>query len=290
MTAPTTDTAQRPRSLPAAPERESLYRHRVSILKGLRDVWRARAIIGALAERQMRTRYKQALLGFLWAIITPFTLMVAFTVVFGRIADVDTGGVPYAVFAFVGIVAWDFTSTSLNQGSLSLVNSLPLLNKINCPREVFPLSFMAVSAVDCMLSLVALGVLFAITTTMPAATSWWVLFVAPVHLLFTAAVVLGSSILVVYVRDLRYALPLLLQLGLLVTPVAYGTDSVPEQWRGLFAALNPLSGIIDGYRRAVLLGSPPGGLFVVSALSTLVLFAAGYWLFRRLEIWITDVA
>ncbi len=279
-----------PPSPAVGPPDDILYKHRVSIIRGLRECWGARSIVLSLAERSLRTRYKQAFLGYLWAIITPLVLMVGFTIIFGRIAKVDTNGAPYVLFAFLGVVAWDFTSTALDQGSLSLINSLSLLNKIACPREVFPLSNMAVAAADATLSVTCLLVLFAITGTLPSVTSVWVLAILPVHILLTAAITMGASIVVVYLRDLRYALPLMLQFGLLVTPVAYGLDVIPGAFRMLYVVVNPLGGIIDAYREAVLFGHAPGRYFAAAAASTVVIFLGSYWLFKRLEIWITDVA
>lgn len=278
------------RPLPEAPPPELVYHHSVSLVQGLREGWRSRLLVSTLAERQLRTRYKQAFLGFLWAVIKPLVLMVAFTVVFGRIADVETGGAPYVLFSFIGVIAWDFTSTALDQGSLSLINSLPLLNKIACPREVFPLSYMAVAGVDALLSATCLAVLFGVTGTMPEITTFWVLLILPVHVIVTAAVTMGAAILVVYLRDLRYALPLLLQFGLLITPVAYGLDTLPSQWRLPSVIVNPVAGVIDGYRQVMLFGEAPGRYFFAAAGSAVAMFLVAYWLFKRLEIWITDVA
>jgi ABC-type polysaccharide/polyol phosphate export permease len=274
-----------------APPLDMRFRRRLRLLGAIREVWRARELVRTLAERELRARYKQAVLGVAWAVVTPLALMLVFTLFVNRIARIDTGGAPYPLFAYIGLLPWTFFSTSVNQGGQSLVQNIPLLNKVYCPREVFPLASVAVAGLDSAVALVALGGLFVVTGYAPALTSYWVPLLLLVQVAFTLGVALITSAVVVYLRDLRHALPILLQLGLFATPVAYGIDVVPVSMRVPYAVLNPLGAVIDGYRRTVLLGLGPNwDLVVPAAGSALVVLVAGYLVFKRMETGFADVA
>lgn len=276
---------------PTAPPADLIFRRRVRFGAAVAEVWRSRELVRTLAEREIRARYKQALLGFSWAVITPLVLMVVFTLFVRRVADIDTGGVPYPLFTYLGLLPWTFFSSSLSAGGQSLVTNSSLLNKIYCPREVFPLASIIVAAIDTTISTAILGVLFVVLTFAPKITSYWVPVLLLVQLAFTIGVTLIVSGVLVYLRDLRQALPLLLQFGLFATPVAWGIDVVPESWRLAYSIVNPLAPVIDGYRRTVLLGLPPQWeLLVPAALSTAALLLVGYVLFKRLETGFADAA
>jgi ABC-type polysaccharide/polyol phosphate export permease len=275
---------------PDAPPPGLRYRRRYRVWDLVGRVWSARSLIRTLAERELRVRYKQAVLGFAWAVFTPLILMVAFTLFFSRAARVDTGPVPYPLFAYVGLIPWTFFSTSVSQGGLSLVVNVPLLNKVSCPREVFPMASVAEAGIDSLLSVAVLGLLFLHFGFTPRPTAVWVPVILAVQVAFTLGVALFASAVVVYLRDLRHALPLILQLGLFVTPVAFPLDVVSQSYRLAYVALNPLAAVIDAYRRTVLFGRPPAsGLFAVAALTAAVTLVLGYWLFKRLETGIADV-
>lgn len=255
------------------------------------EVWRSRELVRTLAEREIRARYKQALLGFSWAVITPLVLMVVFTLFVRRVADIDTGGVPYPLFTYLGLLPWTFFSSSLSSGGQSLVTNSTLLNKIYCPREVFPLASIIVAGIDTTISTAILGVLFAILTFAPKITSLWVPVLLVVQVAFTLGIALIVSGVLVYLRDLRQALPLILQFGLFATPVAWGIDVVPSSWRLAYSIVNPLAPVIDGYRRTVLLGqSPQWELLGPAAISSLLILVVGYVVFKRLETGFADAA
>jgi ABC-type polysaccharide/polyol phosphate export permease len=244
-----------------------------------------------LAERELRARYKQAVLGLAWALITPLALMLVFTLFFNRAVEVETGGVPYPLFAYLGLLPWTFFSTSVSQGGQSLIQNIPLLNKVYFPREVFPIASVGVAGLDTLVALLPLGGLFAIYGFVPRATSFWVPVLLLVQVAFTLGMTLIVSAIVVYLRDLRHALPVLLQIGLFATPVAYGIDFVPDSFRTLYVVLNPLGAVIDGYRRTVLRGAAPDwGLVLPAAISAVVLLVTGYLLFKRMETGFADVA
>lgn len=276
---------------PATPPPELIFKRRVRFGSAVSEVWRNRELVRTLAEREIRARYKQAILGFSWAVITPLVLMVVFTLFVRRVADIDTGGVPYPLFTYLGLLPWTFFSSSLSSGGQSLVTNSTLLNKIYCPREVFPLASIIVAGIDTTISTAILGALFAILTFAPKVTSLWVPVLLVVQVAFTLGVTLIVSGILVYLRDLRQALPLLLQFGLFATPVAWGIDVVPESWRLAYSVVNPLAPVIDGYRRTVLQGEPPQwDLLGPAALSAAVVLAAGYVVFKRLETGFADAA
>ena len=278
-------------SVPVAPRPELRFRRRLTPSAALGELWRARELVRTLAERDLKARYKQAVLGFAWAVITPVLLMVVFTVVFTRVTTVDTGGVPYPLFSYLGLLPWSFFMASVSLGATSLVSNVNLLNKVYCPREVFPVATVCVAGVDMVVSTGVLVVLFVVFSTPPAATSVFVPVLLVIQVAFTLAVTLTLAAVVVYLRDVRHALPMLLQLGLFATPVAYSLAAIPEQWQVAYVAVNPLGAVIDGYRRAVLLGEPPDATLTVTAgTSAMLMLAAGYLLFKRLEPGIADVA
>ncbi len=277
--------------IPDAPPSDILYRRRIRLRPALTELWRHREIVRTLAERDFRARYKQALLGASWAIVTPVVLMLVFTLVFKRVAKIDTDPVPYALYAYLGLLPWTFFSSSLNLGGMSLFSNNALLSKLYCPREVFPLAGLAVSALDAVIATSVLGVLFAAYGYAPRATSYWVPLLLAVQLAFTTGVTLVVSGVFVYFRDLRQALPMILQLGLLATPVAWPIETIPDGARIAYSIVNPLGPIIDGYRRAVLYGSAPQWSLVVPAAAVaLVWLVAGYLLLKRLETRLADVA
>jgi ABC-type polysaccharide/polyol phosphate export permease len=216
---------------------------------------------------------------------------VVFTVFFQRVAKVDTGGAPYALFTYLGLLPWTFFSTSVSQGGQSLVVNNQLVNKVYCPREVFPLASMAVAAVDTALATLVLGLLFAVTGFMPKPTTLWVPVLLAVQVAFTFGVTLVLSAVLVFLRDLRHVLPIILQLGLFATPVAYGMDVVTPSLRVVYSILNPLAPVIDGYRRTILLGlAPDWHLLGPAAVAAALWMAVGYVVFKRLEPGFADYA
>jgi ABC-type polysaccharide/polyol phosphate export permease len=277
--------------LDAGPPPEILFKLRVRFLNAVREVWGARELVRTLAERDFRVRYKQAVLGFAWTLLTPFALMVVFTIFFKRVANVDTGGVPYPLFAYLGLLPWTFFSTSVSNGGQSLIVNSQLINKVYCPREVFPLASTVVAAVDTAISVLMLCLLFVVTGFLPKPTSVWLPVMLAVQVTFTFGLTLLTSAVVVYFRDLRHVLPILLQLGLFATPVAYSMAVVPENLWVLYSAANPLAPVIDGYRRTILYGTAPNWeLLVPGAITSLVLAMFGYLVFKRLEPGFADYA
>jgi ABC-type polysaccharide/polyol phosphate export permease len=273
------------------PPPELIFHRVMRPLMMLRELWGGRELIVVLTERELRARYKQTKVGFAWALLTPFLLMVVFTLFFKRVADVETGGIPYPLFSYIALLPWTFFSGSLARGAVSITQNLSLLNKVYCPREVFPLAAVAIAAVDTTIAVSILGILFAIYRFMPHIESVWVPVLMLVQLAFTIGVTLILSACVVYLRDIRQILPMILQFGLFATPIGYGLEVIPRELLPLYCALNPLAPVIDGYRRTVLMGEPPRlGLLAIGAFTAFLLLVFGYLLFKRMETNFADVA
>jgi ABC-2 type transport system permease protein/lipopolysaccharide transport system permease protein len=273
------------------PPRDIRYKHHLRLIRAVGALWRSRELVLTLAERDLRVRYKQTILGAAWAVLLPFALMIVFTLFLQRVAKFDTQGVPYPLFSYVGLIVWGFFTSSVTTGGQSLVLNGSLLNKVACPREVFPIAGLLVAGFDMGVSVAVLGLLFVIEQFVPKGTAAWIPILLLIQVSITLAVVLVVSSSLVYVRDLRQALPVLLQLGLFATPVAYGMNLIPAQFRVAYSFLNPLAPVIDGYRQTILFGSPPDSTLTAAGAAGASLFLIlGYVLFKRLEVGFADVA
>ncbi|MGH2404231.1 MAG: ABC transporter permease [bacterium] len=276
---------------PLAPPPELRFRRHIRLGVAMRDLWQARELVRTLVERDFRAQYKQTILGFAWAVIPPVTFMVLFSLFFRRVADVNTEGVPYSLFTYVGLLPWTFFSGSVSRGGLSLLANTALLNRMYCPREIFPIAGMISAGIDTLVALPVLGILFLLTGFAPKPTVVFVPLLFVIQLLFTLGVTLAASSIVVYFRDLRHALPLILQFGIFATPVAYSVDVIPKSLRALYAVLNPLAPVIDGYRQVVLLGRAPAwDTLLPGAAAAGGVMLAAYLLFKHLETGLADVA
>jgi ABC-type polysaccharide/polyol phosphate export permease len=275
----------------ASPPPELIYRKRLSLRRDLRELWQSRELIRTLGERDIRSRYKQSFFGFAWSIVTPLLTVFVFTIFFKRIGRIDTGSVPYPLFSYVGLLPWSFFVASVSGGSGSLLFNSSILNKVYCPREVFPIASIAVQFTDAFLSALVLCLVFAYYGTAPSAMSVWAPLYFLVQLAFTIGLTLAFSTAIVYIRDLRQIIGGILQMGLFLTPVAWGISSIPSKWRVAYCAINPMGAVIDGYRRTILHGKPPAwDLLLAAAITSVIVLILGYSIFRRLEGGIADVA
>ena len=246
-----------------------------------------------LAERDLRVRYKQAVLGVAWAVISPVAFMIAFTVVFTKFTHVATHGAPYALFSYMGLLPWTFFSAAVSTGGLSLVANVALLNKLYCPREVFPLASVADAAVDLIIATLVLIVLFPITGFTPHGQMYYIPILLVIMVMFTIGITFAFAAIVVFMRDLRLVLPLFLQLGLFVTPVVYSATSIAKTSTLLiiYSIINPLVPVIDDLRRTVLYGQAPDWVpLLVGAGSAMLFLFAGFMIFKKLETRMADVA
>jgi lipopolysaccharide transport system permease protein len=255
----------------------------------LGEVWQFRELLGFLVWREVKIRYKQTTLGVAWAILQPFFTMVVFSVFFGRIGHIPSDGLPYPVFAFSALVPWQLFAFALAESSNSVVANQRLVTKVYFPRVIMPMAAVGVGLVDFCLSLGVLFGLMAFYRVSPSMALWtlpvWTLLAVTTAL----AVGIWLSALNVRYRDIRYTLPFLTQVWLFATPVAYPSSLVPDAWRSVYA-LNPMVGVVDGFRWALLGRAPaPPMTVAVSAAAMLVLLTLGLFYFRRTERTFADV-
>jgi ABC-type polysaccharide/polyol phosphate export permease len=278
-------------TIPETPPPGLRFRRKTGLITSATALWRDREIVRSLTDRDFRARYKQAVLGFAWAIINPLILVLVFTFTIRRFADVSTHGVPYSIWAYTGLVAWTFFAGAANWAALCLINNQPLLNKVNFPREAFPTAAVGLSALDTGISLIGLVAYFAIFRFVPKETIYWVPVIFAVQLAFTVGVCLILSIVVVYLRDLRQITPIIIQMGLFATPVAYPvTQLLAPPWRIVYCTVNPMAPVIDSYRRTILYGLAPQWQYLLpGAAMSLFVLIGGLRLFKRLETGIADL-
>jgi len=274
------------------PREEWCSRDRRGLISQIKEVWRFRELMWTLSLRALKGRYRQTLLGASWAVIQPLTLTVVFTLVFGKIARVDTGGAAYPVFAYAAMLPWQLFSSILNRGTGSVLENGAVVKKIYLPREICPLSAILVCLVDFAVAALAL-VIFMIIFRVEVS---WLLVLLPVLLLVEIILALGIvfflSALTVYYRDVGYALPLVLQLGMFVSPVAYSVATVasarPEYL--FWYMLNPMASILEGFRRIIVQQTMPQWDYVLYSTGVALVFLwAGYWYFKRKEGGFVDV-
>ena len=248
-----------------------------------RDLWRYRELLSFLAWRDIAVRYKQTAIGVLWALIRPALTLATF-VAFRRMAGLQQGAAPEAVLVLAAVLPWQFFASALTETSVSLIGNTSLIAKVYFPRLIIPISTVATALVDFLVTLTLLAVLMIWYGVAPD----WRLAALPIFVLMAGLLSLGLGLLLaaltVTYRDFRYVVPFAVQLGLFVSPVAFATSQVPERWRSLYA-LNPLVGIIDGFRWSILGGRLPleAEYLVSSIVVTAVSLMGGLWYFRRTE-------
>lgn len=261
-----------------------------SLLRHFRGLVRYREIFVTFVLRDLKVRYTQTLLGVLWAIIPPVTLMVVFNIVFARFARMPSEGIPYPVFVYSALLPWTFFASSLVAATTSVTGSYGIISKIYFPREVLPWSAIAATGVD---FLVAATVFVVMTVYFHTPVTWYVLLVVPllaVQVIFAGGIGLLAAAFNVYYRDVRHALPLLLQLWMYATPIAYPSSLIPDRLRVAYFLINPMAGLIDGYRRVLAHGMAPDPMLTAwAAVSSVGVFALCYRLFKRLEREFVDV-
>ncbi|CAN5361549.1 ABC transporter permease [soil metagenome] len=255
----------------------------------LGEVWRYRELLYFLTWRDLKLRYKQTLIGAVWAVIQPFMTMVVFAVIFGRLVGVPSDGLPYPVFAYAALVPWTFFATSMTQAGMSLVRDSNLISKVYFPRLVSPTASVLSGVVDFGVAFAVLLGVMAWYGIVPGLAVLTIPFFLLLALLSSLGISLWLAALNVKYRDIRYTIPFLTQFWLYATPVAYPSSLIPEQWRLLYG-LNPMAGVIEGFRWALLgTANPPGAMIVVSASIVIAIFVGGLFFFRRMEREFADV-
>jgi lipopolysaccharide transport system permease protein len=254
------------------------------------DLWRYRELFYFLAWRDVLVRYKQTVIGVAWSVLRPFLTMIVFAVVFGKLAKLPSDGAPYPLLVFSAMLPWQFFSNALSESSMSLVGNANLISKVYFPRLIIPAGSVIVSLVDFLISFVILIVLMLWYRFVPG----WQIVVLPLFIVMAFAASFGFGLWItslnVKYRDFRYVIPFIVQFGLYVSPVGFSSAIVPEKWRLLYS-LNPMVGVIDGFRWAILGGERslywPG--FLLSVVLVLAVLISGVSYFRRMERTFADV-
>jgi lipopolysaccharide transport system permease protein len=250
----------------------------------LRDLWVYRELIYFMTLRDIQVRYKQTLLGATWAVLKPFLTMVVFSIFFGSLAKVPSDNIPYPIFTFAALLPWQLFTNSLNFASKSLVQNANMVTKVYFPRMILPISSVFSGVVDFLVAFLILIAMMVFYGVAPTAAVW----ALPLFLLLALITALGiglwlSALNVLY-RDIGYITPFLTEFWLFITPVAYPASLVPEGWR-LIYGLNPMTGVVEGFRWALLgsAESAPGPMLMVSSLIAVLLLVSGLFFFRRME-------
>ncbi|MEQ1885614.1 MAG: ABC transporter permease [Bryobacteraceae bacterium] len=255
----------------------------------LREVWEYRELLYFLTWRDVKVRYRQTAIGAAWVVIQPLMTMLVFTVLFGRLAKMPSDGLPYPIFAFAGLLPWQLFSSALTGAANSLVGNQNLIAKVYFPRLIIPLSGILGSLVDFAVSFAILLVLMAYYRIWPTAAVWALPLFILLAMTTALAVGLWSAALNVKYRDVRHIIGFVVQFWMYATPVAYPSSLIPEKWRVLMG-LNPMSGVVEGFRWALLGGQPTyGPLLGVSIVAVLVLLIGGLIYFRRTESTFADI-
>jgi lipopolysaccharide transport system permease protein len=252
------------------------------------ELWANRELLAFLTWRDIKVRYQQTVLGAAWAIIQPLFTMLIFTLFFGRLAKLPSDGIPYPIFAYAGLLPWTFFSNAVTNTGNSLIGSSQLISKVYFPRMLIPGAAVGAGIVDFLIAFSILGVLMVVYRISPT----WNLLMLPILTLLTALLALGvglwMSALNVKYRDVRYALPFLVQLWMFATPIIYPSSMVPERWRWVLQ-LNPLTGIIEGFRDALFGRAFDWRALGVAAAVTAVILVFSTFSFRRMEREFADV-
>ena len=318
-----------PSTIPEAPPPEAFYNHRVRMRDALLSLWAHREIIYTLAERDFRAQYKQATLGLMWAVLSPVATLVIFVIIFSHVKGFGSEGLPYPLYAFVGILCWSFFSSSLGTGGQSLLSNKALLAKTQFPRECFPLETMCVNGLNTLLSWIPLSLLFVVFGRAPRLSGLFVPALMLIEVVFAAGITLAVAGMIIQMRDLVQLLPIITSLGLFATPIIWPFSKIPDHahvagghqvcvavlktahlhghphfvehchWVGgfyvnlqvVYGFFNPLGPVIDQARWTLLLGNTPQWSLVgIATLSACLYLYFGYRIFKRLEVHFADIA
>jgi lipopolysaccharide transport system permease protein len=299
-------------SIPDEPAPESFYNHKVPMRRAYKDLWAHREIMYTLAERDFKVQYKQAILGMMWALLTPVATLVTLVIVFSKVHLFRTlPGVPYGLYVYTGVLCWSYFSSALGSGSSALLGNKMLMAKTQFPRECFPLETSGVTALNTVLSWIPLVLLFVIYGYAPKLAIVWTPLFMVVEVVFAAGITLGCSALIIQMRDLAQVLPIVLSLGIFATPVIWPFSVIPNHyhlfggyyahghWHGgfyvnlqiVYGFFNPLGPIINNVRLTMLVGRwPTPGPMIAAVIGAVLYFVIGYRIFKRFEVNFADIA
>jgi len=256
----------------------------------IRELLSYRELLWRWVVRNIKVRYKQSLLGVSWAILQPLSTTVLFTLIFSYFLQVDTEGAPYPIFYYSALLPWTFFASAINFGAQSLVSNLSLVTKIYFPKEILPISAVLASFVDFVVASVIYVVMIIIYRVSVGPTLILLPVLLIVQILLTIGVALLASALNVFYRDIRFVVPLGIQLWMYLTPIIYPVSRVPERFRALYMTINPMAGLIDSYRRIVVASKWPHYPYLLSStVISVAIFLLGYWYFKRAEPIFADI-
>jgi len=302
-------------TIPSEPPDDILYTHKTPFVASVRNLWAHREIMYTLAERDFRVQYKQAALGVAWAVLSPVATLIIFVLVFSQLSQTKsafpTQGIPYPLYAFVGILCWSFFSGTLGNGGNSLLSNKALLAKTQFPRECFPLETLLLQALNTVISFIPLTLLFVIFGRAPKIATLWVPMFMLIEVVFAAGVTLAVASLIIQMRDLQQVLPIIISLGIFLTPVIWPFSKIPAHyhlWGGtevaghwiggvsvnlqaVYGFFNPLGPVIASVRDTMLLGHNPSWWPLATAtIGAMCYLVFGYRIFKRLEVNFADIA
>jgi len=254
----------------------------------LQELWEYRELLFSFIMRDVKIRYKQTGLGFLWAIIQPLLIMLIFTVFFGKLAKMPSDGIPYPLFSFAALIPWTLFAESLTRSTTSMVNNANIMTKVYFPRLIMPISGVLSPIVDFFISFCILIIMMVLYGFVPTITIILLPFFILFALITSLSVGLWLSALNVKYRDFQYIIPFLIQIWLFSSPIAYSSSLLPEQYRFLYG-LNPMAGVIEGFRWVLLGTNPPEIMILISFGVVILLLIGGLFYFKRMEQFFADV-
>jgi len=255
----------------------------------LKEVWEYRELASIFVWRDLKVRYRQTVIGALWAIVQPFLTMVIFSVFFGRLAGVPSDSIPYPIFSYAALVPWTFFANSINQASNSLVSNADMIKKIYFPRLTMPLASVLGGLVDFFLAFVILLLMMLYYGFVPTVNIIWFPFFILLSMMTALGVSLWFAAMNVQFRDVRYMVPFITQAWLFATPVAYPSSLLSEPWHTIYG-LNPMVGVVEGFRWALLgTDTAPGPMIIISFFVALLMLVSGIYYFRRVEKKFADI-
>lgn len=273
------------------PNIEYIIRPQKGIRLNLKELFAYKELFYFFTWRDIKVKYKQTFIGFLWAVLQPFLTMLIFTLFFGRLLGVPSDGIPYPIFAYSGLIIWNVFAQGLANSANSMVNNANIIKKIYFPRLIIPMSSILVAAFDFLMALI---VFFGLMVYFDVTFSWMLLFYIPASLILAVFTVFGMGSLLaamnVKYRDFRYVIPFLIQALMFLTPVIYPVSILKQQWAKYLIAVNPMSGAVNLMRGAVIQKPPETDLVLISLLSAVILFFTGLLYFKKTEAYFADIA
>ncbi len=254
----------------------------------LKELWEYRELVYTFAMRDIKVRYKQTALGAAWAVIQPFMMMVVFTIFFGKLAKIPSEGIPYPLFSYAALLPWTLFSEGITRSTNSMITNANIMTKVYFPRLVMPISGILSPLIDFIIAFVILIVMMLYYGFVPTINIIWLPLFILLALMTSLGVGLWLSAFNVQYRDFQYTLPFLIQLWLFASPVVYPSNLLPESYRWLYG-LNPMAGVIEGFRWTLLGTNPPSKMIAFSAIIVFVLLVSGAYYFKRMEKTFADV-